>query len=48
MIKKFKLTFIDRVSYHEIKSDLSFSVAEAKAWLKGKHPDVKKIEYIKK
>jgi hypothetical protein len=48
MIRKFKLTFSDKVTYHEIKSELSFGIGEAKKWLKEKYPDVKKIEYIKK
>jgi hypothetical protein len=48
MIRKFKLTFSEKVTYHEIKSDLSFGISEAKKWLKEKHPDVIKIEYIKK
>ena len=47
MKRKFKLTFPDRVTYHEIKSELSFGIAEAKKWLKEKYPNVNKIEYIK-
>ncbi len=47
MKRKFKLTFSGRVSYHEIKSELSFGITEAKKWLKEKYPDAKKIEYVK-
>ncbi len=46
-IKKFKLTFSDKVTYNEIKSELSFDITEAKKWLKEKYPEVKKIEYKK-
>jgi hypothetical protein len=47
MKRKFKLTFADRISYHEIKSELSFGITEAKKWLKEKYPTVIKIEFIK-
>ena len=47
MKRKFKLTFSDRVSQHEIKSDLSFGIGEAKKWLKEKYPEVEKIESVK-
>ena len=47
MKRKFKLTFSDRVTYHEIKSELSFGIGEAKNWLKEKYPNVIKIEHVK-
>ncbi len=47
MTRKFKLTFADKVTYNEIKSEFSFGVTEAKKWLKDKYQDVKKIEHIK-
>jgi len=47
LIRKFQLTFKDRVELREVRSDLSFGVTEAKKWLKEKHPDVIDIKYLK-
>jgi hypothetical protein len=48
MKKIFELTFSDRIVITEIKSELSFSVYEAKKWLKEKYPNIKSIKYLKK
>jgi len=47
LIRKFQLTFKDRVEIREVKSDLSFGVTEAKKWLKEKHTDVIDIKHLK-
>jgi hypothetical protein len=47
MIRKFELTFSDKIIYNEIKSEFSFGITEAKKWLKDKYPTVKKIKYLK-
>ncbi len=48
MTRKFKLIFADKVIYNKVTSELSFGITEAKSYLKEQHPDVKKIEYLKK
>lgn len=49
MKRKYKLTYKDREEIVEVKlqHDLSFGITEGKKWLKEKHPEVVKIEYLK-